>query len=139
MTLFNKWISHFIISIQNFGSNLSPTNHHLLILDDHNLHVTLNVVHKTMGVGLNLITLPSHTSCALQPLDVSCFKPFKTIFKTYKDVWTLVNKRRGANKEDLAQWVFLTLKKTLTTTNICKGFSTIVIWALNLDAIASKM
>jgi hypothetical protein len=75
-----------------------------------------------MGVGLNLITLPSHTSCVLQPLDVSCFKPFKITFKAYKDVWTLANKGRDANKEDLVQWVFLALKKTLTTINICKGF-----------------
>jgi hypothetical protein len=28
-----------------------------------------------------MIILPSHTSHALQPLDVSCFKPFKTSFK----------------------------------------------------------
>jgi len=71
-----------------------------------------------MGVGLNLITMPSHTSCVLQPLDVSCFKPFKITFKAYKDVWTLANKRRDVNKEDLAQWVFLKIKKTLTTTNM---------------------
>jgi len=75
----------------------------------------------------------------LQPLDVSCFKPFKTIFKTYKGVWTLANKGRGINKEDSAQWVSLTLKKALTLTNTCKVFSTIVIWPLNLDAMASKM
>jgi hypothetical protein len=56
MTLLDKKIFHFIISVQNFGSNLSPTNHHLLILDGHNLHVTLDVVHKAMGLGLNLIT-----------------------------------------------------------------------------------
>jgi len=84
--LFDKWISHFIVSIQNSGSNLSPTNRHLLILDGHNLHVTLNVLHKAMGVGLNLITLPSHTSHALQPLDVLSFKPFKIAFRTYKNV-----------------------------------------------------
>lgn len=95
MTLFDKWKSHFIASNQNFGSNLSLTNCHLLILDDHNLHVTLDAMHKTMGVGLNLITMPSHNSCALQPLDVSCFKLFKTTFKAYKDVWTLANKGRG--------------------------------------------
>ncbi len=34
-------------------------------------------------MGLDFITLPSHTSHALQPLDVTCFKPFKTTFKTY--------------------------------------------------------
>jgi len=28
-----------------------------------------------------MITLPSHTSHALQPLDLTCFKPFKTTFR----------------------------------------------------------
>jgi hypothetical protein len=28
-----------------------------------------------------MITLPFHTSYALQPLDVTCFKPFKTKLK----------------------------------------------------------
>jgi hypothetical protein len=62
--------SHFIASVQTFGSNICPTNHHLLILDGHNLHVTLDVVHKTMGVQVDFITLPSHTSHALQLLNV---------------------------------------------------------------------
>jgi hypothetical protein len=92
-----------------------------------------------MGVGLNLITLPSHTSHALQPLDVLSFKPFKITFRTYKDVWTLVNKMRDASKKDLAQWVSLTFMKTLTTTNICKGFSSTRILPLNPNAMVGKM
>jgi hypothetical protein len=79
--LFNKWILDFITSIQCHGGNLRPTNHHLLILNDHNLHVAINVVHKTMSVGLDLITLPSHTSHALQPFNVSCmFQTFQNCF-----------------------------------------------------------
>jgi len=31
-----------------------------------------------------MITLPLHTSHALQPLDVACFKPFKIAFKKEK-------------------------------------------------------
>jgi hypothetical protein len=79
--LFNKWIFHFIASIKNYGGNLSPTNHHLLILNGHNSHVTIDVVHKTMSVGLVLISLQSHTSHALQLLDVSCmFQTFQNCF-----------------------------------------------------------
>jgi hypothetical protein len=36
---------------------------------------------KTRAMGLNLSTLPSHTNHALQPLEVACFKYFKTTFK----------------------------------------------------------
>jgi hypothetical protein len=39
--------------------------------------------------------LPSHTSDVLQPLEVACFKPFKLAFRSYKNVWTLVQKREG--------------------------------------------
>jgi hypothetical protein len=92
-----------------------------------------------MGVGLNLITLPSHTSHALQPLDVLGFKPFKITSRTYIIVWTLANKVRDASKEDLAQWVFLTFMKTLTTTNRCKGFSSTKILPLNPNMMVGKM
>ncbi len=131
--------SHFIASIQTFGSNICLTNHHLFILDGHNLHVTLGVVHKTIGVQLDLITLPSHTSHALQLLNVFCFKPFKITLKFYKGVQTLTNKNIYISKEDLAQWVSFAFKKTLTPTNICKGFSANGIWHLNLYAMASKI
>jgi hypothetical protein len=60
---------------------VSFTNRHLLILDGHGNHVTLEAIKHAQEFGLNMITLPSHTSHALQPLDVSCFKPFKTTLK----------------------------------------------------------
>jgi hypothetical protein len=115
--------------------NLCTTNQHLLVLDGHNSHVTIDVVHKAKKMGLDLITLPSHTSYALQPFNVACFKPFKTTFRAYMDVWTLMNKRKGAKKDDFAHWVFLVLKKTLNLQNIYKGFKTIRIWPLNLKAM----
>jgi hypothetical protein len=93
--LFSKWISHFINALQSRGG-VSPTNRHLLIVDGHNSHVTLEVVHKAMQVGLDLLTLPSHTNHRLQPLDVSVFEPFKRAFKCYRDAWTLQNIGRGA-------------------------------------------
>jgi hypothetical protein len=86
--LFSYWISHFIQSLQQRGG-ISHTNRHLLTVDGHNFHVTIEVVHKAMQVGLDLLTLPSHTSHRLQPLDVSVFGPFKRAFKRHKDAWTL--------------------------------------------------
>jgi hypothetical protein len=55
----------------------SKTNPHLVLLDSHNFHVTLKVMHKAKNVGLNLITLQFHTSHALQAFDVAWLKPFK--------------------------------------------------------------
>ena len=60
---------------------------------------------KSMEVGLDLVTLPTHTSHRLQPLDVSVFAPFNCGFKRYRDAWMLRNRGRGASKEILAMWV----------------------------------
>ncbi len=57
----------------------------------------------------------------------------------YKDVWTLVNKHKGAKKEDLAQWVSLAFKKAFMPQNICKFFKRIGIRSLNPNVMASKM
>jgi hypothetical protein len=64
---------------------------------------------------------------------------FKTAFKAYKDVWTLANKGKGVRKGDLAQWVSLALKKTLTSRNICEGFKITKIWPLNPKTMLGNM
>jgi hypothetical protein len=57
--LFKKFLSFFNKSIL---SGLPFNNRHLLILNGHVNHVTLEAIE----FGLNMITLPSHTSHALQ-------------------------------------------------------------------------
>ena len=88
---------------------------------------------------MDLLTLPSHTSHALQPLDVTIFKPFKISFSLYRDVWTMSNKGSAAHKETLAQWVSLSLRKALLVTNIQRGFATTGIWPINASAMEGKM
>ena len=111
--LFKSWIGHFVKNVRDRGLHISPSCRHLLILDDHGLHVTMDVVKTARNVGLDLLTLPSHTSYAMQPLDVSCFKPFKQAFWLLRDVWILQNKSKGASKEILAKWVSTALEKDL--------------------------
>ncbi len=71
------------------------------------------------------LIMKSHPSHVLQPIDVACFKLFKTTFRFSMDVWTLANKGKNVRKEDLAQWVSLIFGKTLNPPNICKGFKSI--------------
>lgn len=44
--------------------------------------MTFKAIEQAHTFGLNMITLPSHISNTLHPLNVSYFKPFKTTFKT---------------------------------------------------------
>jgi len=137
-TLFKEWIVHFLHNVEkDYG--ISPSNRHLLILDGHKSHVSLGVIKIAMAKGLDLLTFPSHTSHALQPLDMTCFKPFKMFFRAYKDKWTLENTGKMPIKEDLAQWVSHALRKALSQENICKGFEVTSIFPLNADAVHSKL
>jgi hypothetical protein len=128
--LFSAWISHFVAAIQR-TSGISPTQCYLLILDGHNSHITLEVARAAKSVGLDLISLPLHTSHALQPLDVSIFKPFKQFFREYRDFWMSKHVNQPANKECLAQWVSLGLRKALSESNIRSGFRAIGIYPLD--------
>jgi hypothetical protein len=88
--LFSAWLDHFILALKRLGK-ISPSCPHLLIMDGHSSCVTIDVVRKAKAVGLHLLTLSSHCSHAMQPLDISVFKPFKSAFRVYKDIWTIQN------------------------------------------------
>jgi hypothetical protein len=77
----------------------------LLILYGHGNHVTLEAIEQAKDFGLDMITLPSYTSHALQPLYVSCFKPFKTAFKKVRDVIMSRNNQMEPDKIILIGWV----------------------------------
>lgn len=82
-----------ITFVQTCKGNICTTNHHLLVLNGHNLDVTLNVVHKARGWGW-FDSLPSHKSC-FATFGNCMFQTFKLAFRSYKNVWTLVHKREG--------------------------------------------
>jgi hypothetical protein len=80
--LFKEFLSFFKSSLL---CGIFLNNHHLLILDGHGSHVSLEAIKQVQQFGLDMITLPSHTSHVLQPLDVNYFKPFKITFRKEKD------------------------------------------------------
>jgi hypothetical protein len=132
--LFSAWISHFVASIGR-SNGISPTQRHLLIFDGHNSHITLEVARAAKNVDLDLISLPSHTSHALQPLDVFVFKPFKQFFREYGDFWMSRHINQPATKQVLAQWVSLALRKALFESNISSGFRATGIYPLDCHAV----
>ena len=120
--LFKSWIGHFVKNVRDCGLGISSHCRHLLILNGHVSYVTIDVVKTAQSVGLDLLTCPLHTSHVMQPLNVSCFKPFKQAFCLLRDVWTMGNKSKGAPKEMLASWMSIALQKALSWKNIRSGF-----------------
>lgn len=74
---------------------MSHMNRHPFVMDGHNLHNTMDIMLQVHHMGLYLVTLPSHTSHALQLLDVASFKPFTTFLEAF-GLWP--TRVKGAKK-----------------------------------------
>jgi hypothetical protein len=111
----------------------------LLILNGHNNHVTLEVIHNAAQSSIDMIILPSHTSHALQLLGVSLFAPFKKAFRHIRDEWVLKSGGRAPTKEDFAKCVFKGLQKASTKKNIQSRFRTTGIYPLNPTTVDDQL
>ncbi|KAH9325368.1 hypothetical protein KI387_005546 [Taxus chinensis] len=134
--LFLNWLCHFARSVPG---GVSPNNRHLLIFDGHGSHVALQTVEEANKLGIDLITLPAHTSHKLQPLDVSVFSPFKTYFRAERSKWMAENKCADVKRNDIVELASRALKKAQTPSNIIAGFKRTGIWPLNYDALLNDM
>ena len=113
-------MDHFTFLKEKEGV-LSLSMGHLIILEGQKFHISLEVLEKVRRKGVDMLSLPSHTSHDLQPLDVSYFGPFKHSFKAFRNAWKIQHPIEKCRKEILAQWMSLALK-SLTPSNIKNGF-----------------
>jgi hypothetical protein len=87
-------------------------------MDGDRSHVILQTIKQAYQFGLDMVTLPSHTSRALQALDVSCFNPFKTSFKKERDGAMVKSYYCELHKVALARWIDKVLNQTLSKNQI---------------------
>jgi hypothetical protein len=138
------WMTSFVFkeflsfSKRSIPGGISLINRHLLILDVHNSHVTLEAIKQAHELGLNMVTLPTHTSHALRPFDVSCFKSFKTTYRKEKNVVMSKSNYMELDEITLNGWVDQALDKSIMEQNIRFGFRVTNIYPLNPRAMDNK-
>ncbi|MCO5551985.1 hypothetical protein L7F22_005493 [Adiantum nelumboides] len=130
--LFHAWLVHFDNAIT---LSIRKSSRHLLILDGHGNHVSMNVIAKAQDFGIDIITLPAHTSHKLQPLDDSVFKSLKVQFWKERDIWQQRTSSCQATKTELATIVAKAIESSVTESNIKAGLRTTRIWPLDATAI----
>jgi hypothetical protein len=139
--LFKAWIGHFIKEMQKHSLEISPTNEHLLVLDGHRSHVsgvTMDVM-KTTNMKIDILTLPSHMSHAMQLLDVFALNHMSKHSAYCKMCGPCVTSPVGLPKNELAKWMSEALEKGLSEQNIKSEFKTIGIFPFNSHAMDDKM
>lgn len=127
--LFQKWLKEQFVPIK-------PQGKVLLILDGHSSHTTaIDLLELAQENDIILFCLPSHTTQALQPLDRSFFKPFKTYFASETKNWMLSHKDRKINRYIAGKLIGNAWARAATSSNAVNGFRACGIFPYNPSAI----
>ena len=124
---FLQWMKHFI-----HHTRCEVDNEVLLILDNHESHVSYECLERARRSGVTMLTLPPHCSHKLQPLDRSVFGPFKRYYNAACDDWVVENPR-PMQITDIAALVGRSYSLGFTPSNITSGFAATGIEPLNTD------
>lgn len=124
--LFPLVLQHFI---KHMGC--STENPAILFMDNHESHLSLEVIEMARKHGLTIITLPPHTSHKLQPLDVSVYGPLKAHYKQAINDWNLSNPGKRITIYDLPECFTKAYYRALSVENIMAGFKKTGIWPVD--------
>ena len=123
---FMKWLRHFVQHAKP-----SIERKHILIVDGHHAHKTLEVITYARENGIIIITLPPHTTHRMQPLDKAFFKAFKTTYPRECDRWMLENLGCKITYYDVSSIVNAAYVKTASVQKGVSGFRACGLWPFN--------
>ena len=94
----------------------------LLILDNVDAHVSPTAIDLARKNGVVMLTISPHTLHYLQPLDQTCYEPFKTSFGMAMDGWMHSHPGRIITIYDVQSLVAEAQLHSLIIRNIQNGF-----------------
>lgn len=127
--------SIFMDYMKHFAANVSSSKEKpiLLILDNHESHISIDVINFSRENGIHILTLPPHCSNKLQPLDVSVFYAFKRFYNNEADKWMMNNPGKTITIYEIAELVGKAYSPAFSKSNIESGFSKTGIYPCNAD------
>ena len=76
----------------------------MLIVDEHNSHITIKAIRYYINNDIVLICLPSHSMNILQPLNVEIFSSLTTTYKLQLEYNMRLEAGYSVNKVDFIQF-----------------------------------
>jgi DDE superfamily endonuclease len=110
----------------------------LLICNGHDSHITASWIAHCMRNNIILMVLPPHSSHATQPLDISVFKPLKTLMASAIEPLVSTELHRILKAEWLSAFV-KTHDCAFSIQNIQSGFHAIGIMPFNPSKVINRM
>lgn len=103
----------------------------LLLIDNHETHLSLQTLQLASEAGVVVLTFPPHSSHRLQPLDVSVYFPFKAFYNQGVEAWHINNPGKTMDIYSVAEVVGQAYPRAFTTSNITSGFKKTGIFPLD--------
>ena len=139
----NGWINatSFMAYLQHFVKFIQPSKSYpvLTIMDNHKTHTkNLDLTNFARDSRFILLSLPSHTSHKLQPLNQTFFKPLKSAFNAACQSWMRSHPGRRIAVENLGELFKTAYLKSATLENAINGFKCTGIHPYNAQILPSS-
>lgn len=125
---FFKLMHHFVQFTQATKEN--PV---LLLLDNHESHISIETIQYAKNNGVVMVTFPPHCSHRLQPLDVGVYGPFKKRYSVALNDWMLSNPGKPVGLYHVPKLVNKAFVDSFTPKNILSAFSKTGIFPFNRE------
>lgn len=115
---------NFTTYIKHFASHAKPSLEKkvLLLLDNHDSHISIETLNFAKSNGIVMLSFPPHCSHKLQPLDRSVFGPFKRYVNGTQDAWMRNHPGSTMTIYDIPGQVKTAWPLAAKPTNIMSGF-----------------
>ena len=123
---------------QVFLPNCGEQRPQLLVLDGHSSHESLSLLELAESQDIHIMSLPPHTTHALQPLDKAVFGPFNKAYNKVCSEYLSASPVNVVNKWTFPYLFKLAWDEGVTEKNIKSGFSACGIYPLNPNAISQE-
>ena len=116
--------SNFIKYMHHFAKYAKPTpkNPVLLLLDNHESHISVEVLDFCKEVGIVLMTFPPHCSHKLQSLDLTVYGPLKNYYNRALTDWMISNPGKTVTIYEIPKLAAIAIPLAFKLQNIQKGF-----------------
>ncbi|XP_047142247.1 uncharacterized protein LOC124816638 [Hydra vulgaris] len=130
---FLKYIHHF-----KKYAKPTPSSPVLLLLDNHESHISVPVLDFCIESGIVLITFPPHCSHKLQPLDLTVYGPLKTYYNTAVTDWMVSNPGKTITIYEIPKLAEKAIPLAFKLQNIQTGFEKSGIWPFNSNIFSDE-
>ncbi|KAK7095599.1 hypothetical protein V1264_004989 [Littorina saxatilis] len=133
-SLFVECLEHFTEHV-----NCSPDNKVLLILDNHESHISLAAINHCREKGVVLLSLPPHCTHRMQPLDVGVFGPLKTEYNKALSRWMYMHPGTRTTIHHVSTILGSAYPRAFRMENIISGFKATGIYPLDSEMFSKEL